>query len=417
MRRLLKWLLVLAILGGIGGAVAYPAMEWWRKHSIPNYLTEKISVGQVERVVNSTGTVKPVRTVAIGAFVSGPIAEVYVDFNSVVKKDEKLADIDPRLLNATVKREKAALNVAKAELQRAEALLEQARNNEKRAMDLRAINPDYLSDTELDQFISTRKSQEAQKALASASVAQAQAQLDSAMENLGYATIVSPEAGIIIDRKVDKGQTVASSFQTPELFTLAVDMDRRMHIFASVDEADIGLIRQAQEYHRSVTFSVDAYPDELFEGRIYQIRKNGETTQNVVTYPVVIEAPNPDLKLMPNMTANISFQIEVKEKVLRVPAAALRFVPLPNQVRPEDRHYLELRLVSPGDNGQRTASEKAQQSRDRQRRILWVKDGDLLRAVPVTLGLIENRYAELVDGNLDEGQEVVTGVETPSFTR
>ena len=134
--------------------------------------------------------------------------------------------------------------------------------------------------------------------------------------------------GTVIERKVDPGQTVAASFVTPELFIIAPDMDKHMYVFASVDEADIGQIRTAQERGKAVKFTVDAYPGDLFEGKIHQIRKNSTTTQNVVTYPVVIEAPNPDLKLLPGMTANITFQIEARDDVLRVPAAALRFVPL-----------------------------------------------------------------------------------------
>src|SRR5207244_7231919 len=142
-------------------------------------------------------------------------------------------------------------------------------------------------------------------------------------------------------------------FQTPELFTIAPDMDKHMFVYASVDEADIGLIRSAQEHGRAVKFTVDAYPGDLFAGQVHQIRKNSTTTQNVVTYPVVIEAPNPDLKLFPGMTANITFQIEAREGVLRVPAAALRFVPLPAYVHPEDRHYVEAHPVVPSDGAQK----------------------------------------------------------------
>jgi HlyD family secretion protein len=163
---------------------------------------------------------------------------------------------------------------------------------------------------------------------------------------------------------------------------------------------------------------VDAYPGDLFEGKVHQIRKNSTTTQNVVTYPVVIEAANPELKLLPGMTANITFQIDSKDNALRVPAAALRFVPLPAQVRPEDRHYAEALPAASTDTGSKSsASAKADQSRKRHQRILWIKDGQLLQAVPVTLGLIENQFAELLDGGLTEGQEVVTGIDTGPIPR
>jgi HlyD family secretion protein len=388
------------VLGGVR------AKSWWEQRLVPKYLTATVSRGRVETVVNSTGTVKPVLSVSVGAFTSGPLAKVFVDFNSAVKKDQLLALIDPRLLEATVERDRAAVDSQKADLARIEALLQQAKNNEKRARRLLAINKDYLAETDLDQFYFTRLSYEAQIKLGQAAIKQAEA-------NLGYTKILAPVDGIVIERKVDPGQTVAASFQTPELFIIAPDMDKHMYVFASVDEADIGQIRTAQQRGQVVKFTVDAYPGDLFEGKIHQIRKNSTTTQNVVTYPVVIEAPNPELKLLPGMTANLTFPIESKEEVLRVPAAALRFVPLPAQVRPEDRHHVEALPAAPSEGGQKsTAGEKADQSRKRRRRVVWVKDGELLRAVPVTLGLMENRFAELLGGGLAEGQEVVTGTET-----
>jgi HlyD family secretion protein len=276
-----------------------------------------------------------------------------------------------------------------------------------------AINKDYLAETDLDQFHFTRLSFEAQIQLGLASIKQAEANLKNSEANLGYTKILSPVDGIVIERKVDPGQTVAASFQTPELFTIAPDMDKHMYVFASVDEADIGQIHNAQQRGQTVKFAVDAYPGDLFEGKIHQIRKNSTTTQNVVTYPVVIEAPNRDLKLLPGMTANITFQIETKEDALRVPASALRFTPPSTQVRPEDRHYVETVPVAPSDSNKKTkASEKADQSRKRHQRTVWVKEDELLRAVPVTQGLIENQFAELLDGSLTDGQEVVTGTET-----
>lgn len=426
MRRLLKWLAILGVLAGGLALGGFRAKAWWEQRSVPKFTTAAVSRGRVETVVNSTGTVKPVLSVSVGAFTSGPIAKVFVDFNSVVKKDQVLALIDPRLLQATVDRDQAAVESQRADLARIEALLQQAKNNERRAKTLLSINKDYLAETDLDQFHFTRMSFEAQLKLAQASIKQAEASLKNSEANLGYTKIISPVDGIVIERKVDPGQTVAASFQTPELFTIAPDMDKYMYVFASVDEADIGQIRSAQEKGRPVTFTVDAYPGDLFPGEIHQIRKNSTTTQNVVTYPVVIKAPNRNMKLMPGMTANITFQIESKDDVLRVPAAALRYLPLPAQVRPEDRHHAEVTLTAPADTKTKaSAGEKADQSRRRHQRIVWVKDAPparegaptLLRAVPVTLGLIENRFAELLDGGLSEGSEVVTGTEAISPPR
>jgi HlyD family secretion protein len=413
MRRLLTWLLVLAILVGGGSAAGLRAKSWWEERLAPKFLTATVSRGRVETVVNSTGTIKPMLSVSVGAFTSGPIAKVNVDFNSAVKKDQVLAEIDPRLLAAAVERDRAAVESQQADLKRVEALLQQAKNNEKRARNLMAINKDYLADTDFDQFFFTRLSYEAQIKLALASIKQAEANLKNSEANLDYTKIVSPVDGIVIERKVDPGQTVAASFQTPELFIIAPDMDKFMYVFASVDEADIGQIRLAQERKKVVNFTVDAYPDELFPGEIYQVRKNSTTTQNVVTYPVIIKASNKHLKLMPGMTANITFQIEARENVVRIPAAALRFVPKAEQVRPEDQHHVTTNLVIPNEgNKKSSAEEKADQARKRHQRIVWVKEGKLLRAVDVTLGLIQNQYAELLSDGLAEDDELVVGVET-----
>ncbi len=316
MRRWLFRFLILGAVVGLAAAVVAPAAAWWQQRTAPKYLTALVSRGRVETVVNSTGTIKPVLSVSVGAFTSGPIKEVYVDFNSVVKKGDLLAVIDPRLAKATVDHDAAALDAQKADLARVEALVQQAKNNEERARQLVAINKDYLAATDMDTFVFTRLQDEAQYRLGKASIAQAEATLANSQANLGYTEIRSPVDGVVINREVDPGQTVASSFQTPELFVIAPEMDKHMYVYASVDEADIGLIRAAQSQGRVVKFTVDAYPGDLFEGRVHQIRKNSTTTQNVVTYPVVIEAPNPDLKLLPGMTANLSFQIDDERRRL-----------------------------------------------------------------------------------------------------
>ncbi len=419
MRRWLIRLLILGILAGGVAAAIVPLQTWLQQRSKPKYQTVTVSRGRVETVVNSTGTIKPVRSVSVGAFTSGPISEVKVDFNDRVyyyrwwHPGNWLARIDPALSQAGVDRDRAALESLMAERDRIFALLEQAEINKERAESLVAINPDYLSKTDLEQYKYTVITLKAQLKLAKANITQAEATLKNSLTNLEYTKIYSPEDGIVVERKVDKGQTVAASFQTPELFTIAPEMDEHMHVFASVDEADIGLIHSAEEHGRVVKFTVDAYPGELFEGKIFQIRKNSATTQNVVTYPVVIEAPNAELKLMPGMTANLSFQIEIREDTLRVPASVLRFVPPLARVRPEDRHHVENQTAAtPEVAKKRSASEKAEQARSRQHRIVWVEDGARLKAVPVTLGLIENQYIEILEGDLVEGQKVVTGMET-----
>jgi HlyD family secretion protein len=440
MKRLLKWVLILIVLAVVFSAVTYPAVTWWQELSAPKYLTASVSRGRVETVVNSTGTIKPVRTVSVGAFTGGPVKEVTVDFNSEITKISEnewlvqtggklekvkwLALIDDRLQQAAVDRDKAAVETQEAERDRVTALLEQAVKKEVRAANLKNVDPTYISVDEIEQVIYATKTLRAQLKLAEASVRQAMANLKNSEDQLTYTKVMPPkeidsEKGIkgrVIERKVDPGQTVAGgTFQIVELFTVALEMDTHLYVYASVDEADIGLIQAAGERKRVVKFRVDAYPAELFEGTIHDIRLNSTTTQNVVTYPVIIDAPNRDQKLKPGMTASITFPIDAKENVLRVPASAFLFKPLPAQaaqVHPDDRHYLEVNTAAQaGAVTMRTAVEKADMAQGRQRRIVWKQDGPILRAVPVTLGLIESRYAELLAGDLKEGDVLVTGTE------
>ncbi len=209
---------------------------------------------------------------------------------------------------------------------------------------------------------------------------------------------------------------MAAQFQTPELFIMAPDMRKEMRVFASVDESDIGLIRAAKEARQPVRFTVDSYPYDLFEGTIFQIRMSSTTVQNVVTYPVVVSAKNPDLKLMPGMTASISFQLRETGVVLRVPNAALRYYPQREHVRPEDRAILDNKGPSAGETedgvtNSPSADDKAELRRKRNRRHVWVVEGNLLRAVPVVVGLSNNQYTEVVSGELKDGEKLVTGLQ------
>ncbi|MGE3806474.1 MAG: efflux RND transporter periplasmic adaptor subunit, partial [Gemmataceae bacterium] len=194
------------------------------------------------------------------------------------------------------------------------------------------------------------------------------------------------------------------------------DMRKEMHVFASVDEADIGLVTAAQQEGRPVRFTVDAYPDDLFHGTIFQIRRNSTTTQNVVTYPVVVSAPNESLKLLPGMTASISFHVGEAKNVLRIPNAALRFYPQPHEVHPDDRHILEGNLQVDDEEAQeqaqsqRSADKKAELRRARHRRHVWIKEGNFLRAIEVFTGLSDSDYTEVVSGSLKEDQKLVTGI-------
>jgi HlyD family secretion protein len=410
MRTLVKLAIAVLILGG-GGALAYPyARGYWDQRNKPEFRQVKVAKGEIVSVVNSTGTVQPVLRVQVGSFVSGPVVELLVDFNKKVKTGDLLARIDDRIYLASMTRDEAALATRNAEVARVEALLEQARNDEERARDLFAENPDYISEAEMDQVRSNRKSLEAQLEVAKASVKQAQANLENSETNVGYTKICSPVDGMVIERSIDPGQMLASQFQAPQLFVIAPEMEEHMHIYASVDEADIGKINDAK-----VEFTIDAYPDDLFVGKIYQVRINPINTQGVVTYPVVVEAPNPQMKLLPGMTANLSFQIERREDLIKIPNAALRFYPEENLVREEDRKLLDGAAVEddrdePDANVELSATQKIEANRDRNRRHVWVLEGDLLKAIEVVVGLSDNKFTELVEGPLKEGQELVSDV-------
>lgn len=417
MRFPIKSTIALVLLCAVGAVAYAPMRTHWKERMRPKYRQAEVTRGPIVSVVNATGTVQPVLSVSVGAFVSGPIEELCVDFNDEVYKGQVLARIDPRLYDANVARDKALLATRKAEVERAKALLQQARNDEARSIMLRKESKNFISDTEMDSFKFNRMSLEAQLIVAEASVETAEANLDTSKANLAYTNIRSPVAGIVIDRKIDQGQTLAAQFQTPELFIVAPDMRTKMHILATVDEADIGLIREAQRRKLPVRFTVDSCPDDLFQGTIAQIRMSATTTQNVVTYPVIVETTNPDLKLFPKMTATLSFQIDEVRDVARIPNAALRFYPQRERVRPEDRKLLEgtdkeSKEESDTTGARKSASDKAETRRNRNRRHVWVVDGDFLRAVEVITGLSDNKYTQLISGDLAEGEKLVTGIQT-----
>lgn len=417
MKLLLKIGIPLIVLVAAGLAAWQPAYTYWKERNRPKWRSAAVVRGSIVSVRNSTGTVEPVLSVQIGSFVSGPIEDLFVDFNDEIRKGDLLAKIDPRIYEAAVAGDQASLSIREAEVKRVKAELQRATNDERRSQELRAENEDFISDSEMDQYRFNRLSLEAQLNVAEAAVKQAQANLDNSKANLNYTEIRSPVDGIVIDRKIDPGQTLAAQFQTPELFIVAPDMRKEMYIFASVDEADIGLIREAQERDQPVHFTVDAYPDELFEGTIFQIRKSSNTVQNVVTYPVVVSAANPDLKLLPGMTANLSFRVDERNAVLKIPNSALRFYPPREHVREEDRKLLEGTEENDDESSSAETSlpadEKAKARRERVRRHVWIEAGEQLRAVEVVTGLSDFKFTELVSGDLKEEQKLVIGIETP----
>lgn len=407
-KSIFKTLIILAVLGAIGFGIYLPLSNFFSAGTEPLWRTVKPEMGDVTQLVNATGSVKPVKSVQVGSFVSGPIAELYAEFNQEVKENELLAKIDARLIQANVDRDRAVLEISEAEVHRVESQLQQARNDQARATALRKRNEDFIAQSELDRVKFTLLSLESQLISAEASVKQAKASLSNTLQNLEYTNIRSPEDGIIIDRKVEPGQTLAASFQTPELFVVGVGMREKMHVFANIDESEIGLIREAAESKQPVRFRVDAYPKDLFEGTIEEVRFSSTETQNVVTYPVVVGAPNPDLKLLPGMTANMAFQIRRAENVLKIPKAAIRFFPLDAElVHPDDRDILE------GKQETKTPTNDifANESEELDKRYVWTFDGEFLRAIQIKTGISDALFIEVLSGDIDVDTELVAGEE------
>jgi HlyD family secretion protein len=338
----------------------------------PKFRTEKVARGDIVMAVTSTGTVNPVTTVLVGTQVSGTIKEIHVDFNSPVRKGQLIARIDPALFEAQVNQARANVFSSRANLEKAEATLVDAKRTMDRNKELFSKN--LIARSELDTAETNYETSKASVSAAKAQVAQTEAALSVAETNLYYTKIVSPVDGIVVSRNVDVGQTVAASFQTPTLFSIAQDLTK-MQIDANVDESDIGNIKVGQD----VEFIVDAYPDITFKGRVWQVRNAPVTVQNVVTYDVVIKVDNPELKLKPGMTANVSIIVSVKKDVLKIPNAALRF--------------------RPSDKGTKTPEKKGPG--------VWMSDKGQLRRVDVSAGISDGSYTELVSGEIIEGQDLI----------
>jgi len=303
------------ILAVLAAVVVVAGGAWFlvaRKGSAePKYRKGKLDKGDVVATVTATGTLSAVTTVKVGSQVSGIIAKLHVDFNSAVKKGQLLAELDPTPFLVSVEQRRADLDKAKVELRNTELSFTRAKNLAKQQL---------LAQSELDAAQTNRDA-------AAAAVAQSEASLKQALTNLSYAKIASPIDGVVVDRQYDVGQTVAASFQAPTLFTIAQDLTK-MQVLTNIDEADVGRVRVEQV----ASFSVDAFPEQSFKGSVSQIRLSPQTVQNVVTYPVILDVPNQDLKLKPGMTANVQIPVDARRDVLRVPNAALRFRPDPADV-------------------------------------------------------------------------------------
>ena len=370
-----KKIVIVLIIGVVLFALFGKSMFGSKESMI--YETAQIERRDISSYVTAIGTVSAVTTVEVGTQVSGTIKEIYVDYNSTVKKGQMIALIDPTTFEAQVEQAKANLMHAKAAFQKAKATREDAQRNLNRQKLL--WDRDLIARSELDAAQTNYDLALAGVSEAEANVYQAQAALKKAETDLGYTRIYSPVDGIVVSRDVDAGQTVAASFQTPTLFTIAQDLTK-MQIETNVDEADIGEVKEGL----SVTFTVDAYPEAVFSGTIKQVRIASSVVENVVTYPVIIDVANPDLMLKPGMTANVTIITDKKEGVLAVPSAALRY-------RPSDYSGDTLRG-----------------------KVIWVLEDGKPLPKEVKLGITDGAYVEILQGDLNEGQLVVIGEEANS---
>ncbi len=353
--------LALLIIAGIITTVANKG-----KNEVINFQTTQVEPGDISTTITATGTIEPVKTVDVGTQVSGIVKRLYVDYNSVVRRGQVIAELDRTNLLSD-------LTSAQAHLRTAQIELDYQKKNYARFAELK--QKDLVSLSEYDIALENyRKAQE--------SVRIAQQDVARAKTNLGYATVYSPIDGVVISKSVEEGQTVASSFSTPSICRIAKDLTD-MQCIAKVDEADIGEVREGQR----VTFTVDAYPDDVFSGSVKQVRQNPVTTNNVVTYEVVISAPNADFKLKPGLTANITIYTMERSGVMSVPAAALRFTP-------EASVFGKKYVIK-----DTTAEHK-----------LWTLDGNVLTAHKVEIGVTDGTRTEVI-GGMKEGSTVIQSFE------
>ncbi len=382
-RRLLIVLAIVAIAGA--GAGAYYVS---REPALPQVVTAAVSRGAVTKAVAASGTVQAVTTVSVGTQVSGTVSWLGADFNSLVRKGQVIARLDPSLFQAQVEQARAGLVKARADVERDRVNLADARVKQGRAKEL--SDRQLVARTDLDAAAVAVDSANASLKATQAQVTQAQASLNQAQLTLDHTVIAAPIDGTVTQRSVDVGQTVAASLASPTIFVIAADLTK-MQVSASIDEADIGQILPGQR----VTFNVDAYPDELFTGTVSQVRLQSTVVSNVTTYSTIIDVPNPDSKLKPGMTANVRVIVASRSDVLRIPNSALR-------VRPTAEILAAL--------GQTAAAGAAPAKRNSAEGRVWTFAAGKLSAVRVRLGISDGTVTEVLESALPVGAEVVTAI-------
>ncbi len=380
----MKKFLVLLLLAAAAGA------GWWffkiQKPDAPEYLTDTVAKGDITQIVTATGTLRPVINVTVGCQISGTIQELMVDFNSQVKEGQVIARLDPATYDAIVKQ-------AEGELQNAQATLELAELTSNRKAEL--VKQNAATQAELDTALANLHQ-------AQAGVSIKEGSLQKARVDLSRCTIYSPIEGTVIARAVDVGQTVAASLSAPNLFTIANDM-KNMQITAAVSEADIGTVAEGQ----NVDFTVDAFPYSSFNGVVQQIRNSPVTVQSVVTYDVLVAVQNPELKLKPGMTANVSIIVAQRKGILRVPNSALRFR------LPETAAAAPAAPAETSSGGGRTKGSKSKGARPERKVHILKAPGEKPEPAPLKLGISDNLYTEVL-GGVEEGATLVTGLKNPA---
>ena len=445
-RLLIFVVLVVAVLGG--GLFYYRSRQ---AAKVPTPVTAEVTRGDVIAKVDATGTLAPVTTVQVGSQVSGTVKALYVDFNAQVRKNQVIAELDPSLFQTQVDQARATLIKSQSDVDRAKVEVTDSSSKLKRAQEL--YEQKLISRNDLETAQSTAMQAEAAQKSAEAQVTQAQASLNQAEVNLGHTIIRSPIEGTVIFRNVDVGQTVAASMSAPTLYVIAQDLTH-MQVSASIDESDIGRIESGQP----VMFRVDAYPQQTFRGTVKQVRLDAKTEQNVVSYTTMIDVPNEDLRLKPGMTANVTVQTAANPDALRVPNAALRFAPTPElfaalgqeppqqlagagsgrgvagaagtagqaagaradagggerpqfrQLTPEQRAEFRARRAASGDPA--PSAPRAGVAGGGFGRV-WVLRDAKLQVVRVRTGVTDGAMTAVVDGDLKEGDRVVTGITEP----
>jgi HlyD family secretion protein len=409
-----KWTIIGVLLAAIGLLTAFK----YESKSTPQYFTAKVQKGDIQNVVQATGTINAVTTVQVGSQVSGTIQTLAADFNSHVKKNQVIAQIDPSLIQGALLQAKADLAdaqanliAAKANLDKAQAAAAQAKLDFNRYTTL--AQEGVVPTQQLDTARATSQSADAAVGAAKAQVTQAGAQVQQksaavtvAQTNLDHSTIRSPIDGTVIARSVDVGQTVAASLQAPTLFTIAQDLTK-MQVYVSTDESDVGTIQAGQD----VNFKVDAFPKDTFKGKVSAVRLNATTVQNVVTYTTIVDFDNPDMKLFPGMTAYVTVPVATASDVVKVPNGALRFTPdLTAQQISDLYQKAGIAASGAGRKGGKGAQSSGQQASTA---VVWKLNADKsVEPVQIKLGITDHtttEVAQVMKGSLNPQDQVITG--------